>query len=199
MNISAQPTLAATLWPDQASGLASLTRKALLVALGTLALIISAKVQVPFWPVPMTLQTLVVLTLAAALGTRLSVLTVGAYLLEGALGLPVFAGTPEKGLGLFYMAGPTGGYLVGFLLAAALIGYGAERGWDRTLPRLLALMSLGHIVIFAAGFIWMAQLFGASLAWSTGVAPFIATSIVKTVLAAAVLAGTWKLVARLRG
>ena len=112
-------------------------RQALLVLAGSVLLWISAKVQVPFWPVPMTLQTLAVLGLAAALGRRLGVAAVVLYLMEGALGLPVFAGTPEKGIGLAYMAGPTGGYLAGFVLAAFIVGTLAERGLTKrlALPR----------------------------------------------------------------
>src|SRR5712672_4648101 len=86
---------------------------AILVATGLLLLTLSAKIQIPLWPVPMTMQTYVILVIAMAYGTRLGVATVVAYLLAGAVGLPVFAGTPEKGIGVPYMLGPTGGYLVG--------------------------------------------------------------------------------------
>ena len=103
----------------------------LLALVGTLALTVSAKTQIPFWPVPMTMQTFVVLVIGMAYGARLGVATIALYLLEGALGLPVFAGTPEKGVGLAYMMGPTGGYLLGFVAGAWLCGWLAERGFDR--------------------------------------------------------------------
>src|ERR1700757_150507 len=134
MNENRRQPLAAVLWPERA---ASRARFAALAVLGTLALAVSAKVQVPFYPVPMTLQTLVVLILGAAFGARLAGATVALYLLEGLIGLPVFAGDIA---GPAYMAGPTGGYLIGFLVAAVAIGFLAERGWDRSGARLLVLM-----------------------------------------------------------
>ena len=148
----------------------------------TLVLVVSAKVQVPFYPVPMTLQTLAVLTLGALFGARLAAATVALYLGEGLIGLPVFAGAVA---GPAYLAGPTGGYLVGFLLAAALVGWLAERGWTRGWPLALAAMTLGHLVIFAAGFAWLAPMLGAGKAWTVGVVPFGAATVVKTLLAAA--------------
>src|SRR5262245_60405354 len=108
-----------------------------LTVVGVLLLTLSAKIQIPLWPVPMTMQTYVILVIGMAYGTRLAMLTVFAYLLAGALGLPVFAGTPEKGIGIPYMLGPTGGYLAGFLAATLLMGKLAERGWDRHIGRSL--------------------------------------------------------------
>src|SRR5947209_549651 len=111
--IDPTPTLIAALWPAGASaGL----RFAVLAGLGSLALTLSAKLQVPFYPVPMTMQSLVVLLIGLGFGWRLGTATVLLYLAEGLAGLPVFAGTPEKGIGLAYMMGPTGGYLAGFVL-----------------------------------------------------------------------------------
>ena len=124
------PTLADTLRPVRAS----LVRPATLVVTGSLALWLSTKVQVPFYPIPMTMQTLVVLILGMVYGWRLADMTLLVYLAEGANGLPVFAGTPEKRIGVAYMLGGTGGYLLGFLLAACLCGWLAERGWDRSDP-----------------------------------------------------------------
>ena len=117
---------------------------------GSLLLAVSAKVQVPFYPVPMTMQTLVVLLIGAALGARLAAASVALYLIEGLAGLPVFAGAVA---GPLYMAGPTGGFLVGFLAAAALIGFVADRRWDRSWIRLLGSLSLGHAVVFVFGFV----------------------------------------------
>jgi biotin transport system substrate-specific component len=151
---------------------------------GSLLLAISAKVQIPFYPVPLTLQTLVVLLLGAALGARLAAASVALYLIEGLAGLPVFAGALA---GPVYMAGPTGGFLAGFLAAAALIGFAADRRWDRTWISLLASLSLGHAVIFAFGFAWLSQLIGPEKAFAGGVAPFALATIVKTLLAAALV------------
>ena len=105
----------------------------------------------------MTLQTLAVLTLGALFGARLAAATVALYLGEGLIGLPVFAGAAA---GPVYLVGPTGGYLVGFLLAAALVGWLAERGWTRGWLLALAAMTLGHLVIFVAGFAWLAPMLG---------------------------------------
>ena len=98
--------------------------KVILVAvLGTLLLTISAKIKIPFYPIPMTMQTFVVLFLGITLGPKISLLTISLYLFEGIFGLPVFAGTPEKGIGFIYFAGPTMGYLIGFLVATYFAGY----------------------------------------------------------------------------
>jgi biotin transport system substrate-specific component len=193
MNDNQRPTLAAALWPQQAASRTA--RFAALAIGGTLALAISAKTQVPFYPVPMTLQTLVVLLIGAAFGARLAAATVALYLAEGLLGLPVFAGALA---GPAYMAGPTGGFLVGFLFAAALVGWLAERGWDRSLGLLLAAMTLGHAVIFAFGLGWLGSLIGAEKAWALGFAPFFAATVVKTLLAWALVAAAWRAVASLR-
>lgn len=193
MITATSPTLAATLWP---SGVNNRARNIGIAIAGSMLLWVSAKVQVPFWPVPMTMQTFVVLALAAALGARLGTATVLLYLAQGAVGLPVFAGTPEKGLGLAYMAGPTGGYLIGFLIAAFVVGTLAERGFDRTIPRMFAAVALGHAIIFAFGWGWLATLVGADKAWVVGVAPFYAATLAKTSLAALTLPAAWALVRR---
>ncbi len=186
-------SLAAVLLPRAAQNLVGAAGLALA---GTVLLTISAKVQVPFYPVPMTMQSLVVLCLGAALGARLGAATVGLYLLEGALGLPVFAGTPEKGVGLAYMMGPTGGYLVGFVLAAYAVGLLAERGWDRSHVKMFAAMALGHAIIFLFGYVWLAQLIGADRAWSAGVALFMLSTVFKTALGAALIPAAWRLIER---
>jgi biotin transport system substrate-specific component len=187
-------TLAATLWPAQRSS--RIARAAALAVGGALVLTLSAKIQVPFIPVPMTLQTLVVLVLGAAFGARLAAATVALYLLEGLLGLPVFAGAVA---GPAYMAGPTGWFLLGFLIAAALIGFLAERGWDRSWGRLVAAMTLGHVAIFALGFGWLAVLIGPEKAFALGVAPFALATIVKTLLAAALVGAAWGATGRAPG
>ena len=190
--VPASSTLVASLWPADRAGT---IRAAVLVLLTAGLLTVSAKLQVPFWPVPMTMQTMVVLMIAAAMGWRLGAAAVAVYLVEGAFGLPVFAGTPERGLGLAYMAGPTGGFLVGFLAATIVTGCLAEQGFGRTLPRLLVAMAVGHLVIFAFGLAWLSLHLGATQAWAVGAAPFVAGTLVKTVLAAALIQAGW-LVAR---
>jgi biotin transport system substrate-specific component len=189
-------TLADTLWPRAQSN-KNWLRLTILAFIGTLLMTISAKINVPFYPVPMTMQTFVVLTISMAFGWRLGVATVLLYLAEGAVGLPVFAGTPEKGIGLAYMMGPTGGYLVGFILAAVLVGYLGERGWDRNVFSTIAAMALGTSLIFGFGVLWLGTLIG----WDKpvleyGFTPFIAGAVFKILLSAAVLPLAWKLTKR---
>jgi biotin transport system substrate-specific component len=184
-----QPTLLSAAWPASTEGY---LRKIVVALAGTALLTLSAKTQVPFYPVPMTMQTFVVLVIGMAFGWRLGAATVVLYLVEGAFGLPVFAGTPEKGIGLAYMAGPTGGYLVGFAVAAAVVGYLGERGWDRNLLTTLLAMIIGTAVIFAFGSAWLAQLIGFDKAIEFGVVPFLWAAVFKILLAAAVLPACWK-------
>jgi biotin transport system substrate-specific component len=178
--------LAAVLWPDRADGFSAAARAVILVALGTALLALSAKINLPLPYVPMTLQTLVVLMIGAAYGWRLGSATVIAYLAEGAIGLPVFAGPVG---GLAPLLGPTAGYLAGFVAAAFITGWLSERGWDRSVPRLFVAMGLGHIVILAAGFAWLAfgMKFGVEKAWLVGIVPFVAASVIKNALGAAIV------------
>jgi biotin transport system substrate-specific component len=175
--------LSALVWPQRSDGSLNLLRGAILVALGTALLTLSAKVNLPLPYVPMTLQTLVVLMIGAAYGWRLGCTTVIAYLAEGAIGLPVFAGPVG---GLAPLVGPTAGYLYGFVAAAFVTGWLAERGWDRSVLRLFVAMACGHILILAAGFGWLAfgMKLGVEKAWLVGVMPFIAASLVKNALGA---------------
>jgi biotin transport system substrate-specific component len=165
------------------------------VALGVCLLTLSAKVQVPFWPVPMTMQTLVVLMLGMAYGPWLGAGTALAYLAVGAMGFPVFAGTPERGIGLPYMLGPTGGFLLGFVAAAWLAGVLAARGWDRTILRCGVANLLGTAVIIAAGIAWLVPAVGLVRAIEVGFVPFLASSVVKIALGAVSLPMIWRLVA----
>ena len=167
--------------------------KLALALVGTAFLMLSAKIQVPFYPVPMTMQTFVVLVIGMAFGWKLGGLTVLAYLLEGAVGLPVFAGTPIKGIGLVYMTGPTGGYLVGFLISAIAVGYLAKKGFDRSITKTLVAMVLGTLIIFTSGYIWLANLIGVEKAFQFGVVPFVWGAIFKIGLAAALLPLFWNL------
>lgn len=165
----------------------SLPAKIALALLGSILLTLSAKTQVPFWPVPMTMQTFVVLVIGMSCGARLAGATVLLYLCEGAFGLPVFAGTPERGIGLAYMMGPTGGYLAGFLVAAVLVGWLAERGWRRSILRLAAAAAIGHVVMLALGVAWLAASVGWLRAWQLGIEPFLLATLIKTALAAAAI------------
>jgi biotin transport system substrate-specific component len=185
-------TLAQTVWPSASPA----ARNAILALAGTLLLWISVKVHIPFWPVPLTMQTFVVLVLGMAYGWKLGAATMLLYLAEGAIGLPVFSGTPERGIGLAYMAGPTGGYLAGFVAGAALCGWLAERGWDRSWWRTAIAMSAGHLVILALGWAWLATLVGPAQAYILGVAPFYVATVAKTALAVAALPLAWKLTSR---
>ncbi|MEQ8585077.1 MAG: biotin transporter BioY [Thalassobaculaceae bacterium] len=196
--MTAYPTLLDTALPtdDRAR---RLMRDTAIALVGSLLLTLSAKTQIPFYPVPMTMQTFVIMVLGMALGPRLGAVTVMLYLGQGALGLPVFAGTPEKGLGLAYMAGPTGGYLLGFVAGAWLCGALAERGWDRSWLKSVAAAGLGHTAVFLFGFAWLALLVGAEKAFAVGVAPFWAATLLKTALAIAVLPPAWAAMRRLRG
>jgi biotin transport system substrate-specific component len=165
------------------TGEQTLIQKAVLVLLGSALLAVSAKVQVPFWPVPMTMQTLVVLLIGAHAGTRLAGLTVLTYLLEGAVGLPVFS----TGAGLGFMAGPTGGYLVGFLVSALLVSFAVERGFTRSLPAALAVFVVGDLVILGLGVAWLSTLIGFEKALMVGVLPFLPAEALKIALATASL------------
>lgn len=188
-----QPTLSQALW----RGETTMARNVVLAIAGALALWVSAKIQVPFYPVPMTMQTFAVLVIGMAFGWRLGAATVALYLAQGAIGLPVFAGTPAKGLGLAYMAGPTGGYLAGFLIASITVGWLAHRGWDRKIWSALAAMSLGTAIIFGFGLAWL----GAVIGWDKpvlelGLYPFLPGAAFKIALAAAVLPLAWRLTRR---
>ncbi len=184
-----QLTLAQSLWQRGDERLKFL----LLAVMGSLALWLSAKIQVPFYPVPITMQTFVVLVVGMAFGWRLGTTTVLLYLAEGMAGLPVFAGTPERGIGLAYMVGPTGGYLLGFLFGAAVVGWLGERGWDRRIATTLAAMVLGTTIIYVPGLIWL----GTTIGWDKpvlelGLWPFLLGDALKVALAALALPSIWR-------
>lgn len=151
------------------------------VLLGSWALAAASWFEAPMWPVPMTLQTFAVLVIGATFGARLAAATVALYLLEGAMGLPMFAG----GVGGFvHLLGPTGGYLIGFLFGAVAIGALADRGWNTSFLGLLAAMTIGHVIVFALGLLQLQMFVGWPMAVSTGLTPFIAGSLIKTIAAA---------------
>lgn len=181
------------LWPQRQDAAAGRgLRWAVLIVAGTALMAVSAKIQVPMWPVPMTMQTFAVLVIGMAYGWRLGGLTLLAYLAEGAVGLPVFAG----GAGVAYMAGPTGGYLAGFVVAATLVGWLGTRGWDRNVAGTLAAMTLGTAVIFGLGVAWLSMLIGFDKAVAAGLVPFLVGAAFKIALAAAVLPLAWRLIGR---
>lgn len=166
------------------------------VLFGVCLLTLSAKIKVPFWPVPMTMQTLVVLMLGMAYGSRMAAGTVFAYLVAGAAGLPVLSGTPERGIGLAYMMGPTGGFLLGFLVAAWVVGFLAERGFDRTFMRSAIAMLAGHAIISLLGVVWLAAPLGVAKAIQVGFVPFMASSVLKTALGAVAMPLIWRVFER---
>ncbi|MEQ8321489.1 MAG: biotin transporter BioY [Rhodospirillales bacterium] len=185
-------TLADSFWPipDERP---RWIRNLILAFAGSVILTISAKVSIPFYPIPITMQTFFVLCIGMAFGWRLGSAALLLYLGAGALGLPVFAGTPEKGIGLAYMTGPTGGYLFGFFCATIMVGWLAEKGWDREMWTTLAAMILGTAIILVPGVLWLGIVYGWDkplLEW--GLWPFLPGAGFKIGLAAAVLPLTWK-------
>ena len=164
---------------------------AMVIICGSLILGLSSQVKVylPISPVPITGQTFAVLMLAALLGSKRGVLAIIAYLVEGILGLPVFAG----GMGPATLIGPTGGYLVGFIAVAYVVGKLAEMGWDRRVSTTIAAMLAGEIVLYTFGVCWLAIMTNIRIALAVGLYPFIIGDILKVVLAAAVLPAGWKL------
>lgn len=175
------------------SGTARRVAEILLVIAGSVLLAISAKAKVMLGPVDLSLQTLAVLGIAATFGFRLGMATMILYLIEGAAGLPVFQSTPEKGLGIAYMLGTTGGFLAGFLVMTAIVGWAADRGWDKSVLKLCAAMLTAEVVMMAMGFAWLAGIIGVEKSWEFGVAPFILPDLIKVALAAAVVPAVWAL------
>ena len=154
-----------------------------LVLFGTLLLTISSKVQVPFWPVPMTMQTFIVFIIGMAYGWRLAFFTLVAYLIEGAMGLPVFA----KGGGLLYLIGPTAGYLYGMAIAAGVIGFLAECGYNDSYIKSLISLIIGTIIIFVLGVGYLGSVVGYDKALVGGLYPFMPSEFFKIGLAAVLI------------
>ena len=147
---------------------------------------------VPFTPVPFTIQPMIVLIGAAALGSRLGALSQILYLMLGLVGLPVFAFSPELPQGFLRLMGPTGGYLMAYPLAAFVAGRLAERGLDRRYLTSILAMAVGLSVIFAGGVLWLANGVGTTTALATGLYPFVVVDVVKIVAAGLVLPSAWK-------
>ena len=178
MNMNAN-LLASRVWPT--AGEANWTRAIVLAVIGSLFVAAAAQISVPMLPVPMTLQTLAVLVVGGAYGARLGAATLGLYAIEGAVGLPVFANFSG---GYHVIAGPTGGYILGFIAAAGLVGYLVEKGWGANVVKLGAAMLIGAAVLYVPGLLWLAKFTGASDALTYGLYPFMLGDIVKAVLAA---------------
>jgi len=179
-----------------ASGLAT-------VVLGTLFITVCSKLSVPTWPIPVTLQTFAVAALAAAFGWRIGLATIALYIIEGLSGLPVFAGAAA---GPAYLFGPTGGFILGFLPMAAIVGYAADRGLSRRLPMLFVVMLAADAVVFAIGFAWLVMVLSglrgvgleavAGPAFDGAIKPFVIWDILKMAFAALSVIGGWSLLRR---
>ena len=190
-------TLLQAYWPERAG--ARWWRAGLLAVVGSLLLVASAKLPgIPAWPVPISMQTFAVLVLGAAYGWRLGAATVVLYLAYGLAGLPVFA---NPGAGPAYFAGTTGGYLIGFALAAAAVGWLAERGWTRGYVRTALAMVAGNAVIYAFGLVWLYAVlvvfqglegWGMGRVVAAGMTQFLVGDAVKLVVAAALLPLAWR-------
>lgn len=180
--------LADKAWPQ--TGIA---RNIILMLAGSWLIAMTAQIALPIGPVPITGQTFGVLLIAALLGSRLGAGSVAAYLVQGAMGMPFFAGGMA---GTAVFAGPTAGYLVGFIAAAFVVGWLAERGWDRTPARTVAMMLGGTAVIYAFGLLWLSRFTGWDNVLTLGMIPFLPGDLLKVMLAAVMLPTGWKLLGR---
>ena len=157
--------------------------------IGSFLLAVSSKVQIPLTPVPVTLQTLVLLVMSMFLGWRGAVGATSLYLFQGAIGLPVFA----HGGGFIILFGPTGGYLFGFLMASLVVGYLAERGWDKSVLLTLTTMTIGTLIIYLFGVIWLSYLKDLNTALVFGLLPFITPDILKICLGTCLVSAGWEI------
>ena len=152
----------------------------LVVLVGSILLTISSKIKIPFYPVPMTMQTFVVLFLGISFGYKIGIATVGLYLIEGIFGLPVFSNSPEKGVGIVYFTGPTMGYLIGFLLATFLAGY---LDLKTNIVSIFLKLILSVSVIYILGLIWLGTLIGWDKPiFQLGAAPFLLAELFKILI-----------------
>ena len=159
---------------------AKLFKSLVVIVLGSIALTISAKIKIPFYPVPMTMQTFVVLFLGISLGHKIALATIGLYLIEGIAGLPVFSNSPEKGVGLVYFTGPTMGYLIGFLSAVFLTGY---FNFGRNIIQNFFKILISVSTIYILGLIWL----GIVIGWNKpifelGAKPFLLAELFKILI-----------------
>jgi biotin transport system substrate-specific component len=184
-----------------AEGNALLVKRIVLVVAGILALAVAAKIKLPIppSPVPVTMGTFAVLTIGAAYGPRLGLVTIFGYMLIGALGFDVFASSSAEVNGLTYMMGGTGGYLVGYVLATLAMGYLARIGWDRNVFKMGASMLISNALIYIPGILWLAYLYTWEkpiLEW--GLTPFLIGDGMKLALAALIVPALWKLIGSAR-
>ncbi len=175
-----------SIWPLK--NIDTILKNIILILFGTIILTISAKIQIPFWPVPMTMQTYVVLVIGMIYGFKLGFLTLLTYLIEGALGIPVFA----KGGGLIYLTGPTAGYLYGMLIASGVIGYYSERGLVKSSIDAILPLILGTNIIFICGVGYLGSIIGYEKALIAGLLPFIPSEFFKIALALSTIGLLWK-------
>ena len=159
------------------------------VFLGSLLLIASAKIKVPLYPVPMTLQPMAVLMIAMLFGRKLATFTVGLYIFKGIIGLPVFA----FGGGLMYLMGPTGGFILGFFVSAFIVGYLADSGWGKKVSLSIISMLIGMVVIYSLGIFQLAILKGFNFALLKGFYPFLLGDFYKLLLAGITIPYIWKI------
>ena len=157
--------------------------------IGSFLLAVSSKVQIPLTPVPVTLQTLVLLVMSMFLGWRGAVGATSLYLFQGAIGLPVFA----HGGGFIILFGPTGGYLFGFLIASLVVGYLAEKGWDKSVVLTFTSMTIGTLIIYLFGVIWLSYLKDLNTALVFGLLPFITPDILKICLGTCLVSAGWEI------
>jgi biotin transport system substrate-specific component len=152
-----------------------------IVLLGSILLAVSSKIKIPFYPVPMTMQTLVVVLIGITFGWKIGVATVTLYLLEGIIGLPVFSGTPEKGVGLIYFTGPTMGYLLGFVVTVFLCG---KFNYDKNLFNNFLKLMLATSFIYLLGMVWLGTLIGwEKPIFKLGAQPFLIAELLKILIA----------------
>lgn len=180
-------------------GAAKLAKQAVLVVVGVLALAVLAKIKIPMWPVAISMGTFAVLTIGVAYGPKLGLTTIAAYMLVGLAGYDVFQSSSAESYGWAYMVGSTGGYLVGYVLAIAVMGWAARAGWDRTWGKMALAMVAANAVIYIPGVLWLGQLFGWDqpiLQW--GLWPFLIGDALKLLAAAIIVPAVWKWIGNAR-
>ena len=157
-----------------------LVKNLFIALIGTIILAISSKIKIPFYPVPMTMQTLIILIIGVSFGWKLGVATITLYLFEGIIGLPVFSGTPEKGIGLIYFTGPTMGYLIGFLVAVFLAG---KFNYDNNFIMNFIKLTFATSFIYIFGIIWLGEFIGWDKPiFKLGAQPFLLAELFKILL-----------------
>ena len=182
----AKLTLADVVWKEK-----SLVKDIVLILSASIMIALLAQVAIPMYPVPFTGQTLGVLLTGALLGKKRASISLLVYLFQGIIGLPVFVGGT---FGIARLAGPTGGYLIGFVFAAIIVGHLTEKGWDRNFITSVFAMLIGSVVIYSFGLLWLSNFTGWDKVLSAGLIPFISGDIIKILIAASILPAGWKLI-----